>query len=245
MWAYPGRWQSWWPRCVWSYPVSLFLLLNPAADRQSRCIIARSRQYESDLIPVNSMTKLAGETLVRAAEEQLEKLRSWAPGQQNTPRRRRIMVRFSEHDLETSKALTFQTGDSIYRYMAIISLTTEVLRIPHSDAQVQSSVRCILELCSEISQEPSNLLWPLLTAGAFAISHADRQWVRQLIDTFRSDCCRDIEIAVSVMSPIHQQENQSYTSRSYSCWSNGRGWIPKSASHLGQSLWKSWASRCA
>lgn len=78
----------------------------------------------------------------------------------------------------------------------VISLLVEVLSIQVSDKRVHTAVRSVLELCSEMSQEPVNLLWPLLIAGACAIGE-DRDWVRQLFTTFQGDYCQDLETAVS------------------------------------------------
>ena len=91
-------------------------------------------------------------------------------------------------------------GDSAYRYMVEISLRTEILGTSTSDSRVQTAMRCILELCSEMSQEPTNLIWPLLTAGSCASSDEDRDWVRQLMVTFGAGYGRDVKVAVSLGS---------------------------------------------
>lgn len=80
--------------------------------------------------------------------------------------------------------------------MIEISLQTEILHTQTSDSKVQTPVRSILELCSQMSQEPINLLWPLLTAGAYCIGEENRGWARQLIDVFRPFYCQDLEVAV-------------------------------------------------
>jgi hypothetical protein len=90
-----------------------------------------------------------------------------------------------------------QDGDSAYRHMIEISLLTEIQSIDPSDSRVQASVRAVLELCSQMSNGPVNLLWPLLTAGTCCTTVESRQWVRQLFDVFRQGYCRDLEIAVS------------------------------------------------
>lgn len=89
-----------------------------------------------------------------------------------------------------------QNGDSAYRYMIVISILIEILEIPQIDPRVQMAVRSVLELCSEMSQEPIHLLWPLLYAGAFALGN-DRIWSRQLFSTFAEYHCRNLIIAVS------------------------------------------------
>jgi hypothetical protein len=81
--------------------------------------------------------------------------------------------------------------------MIEISLQTEILHLETTDPKVQTPVRSTLELCSQMSQEPINLLWPLLTAGAHSVGDENRNWVRQLIDVFRPFYCQDLEIAVS------------------------------------------------
>ena len=80
--------------------------------------------------------------------------------------------------------------------MIVISLLTEILSTDKSDQKVQNAVRSTLELCSQMSQEPISLLWPLLTAGAACIGDENRAWVRQLIDVFRPFYCQDLEVAV-------------------------------------------------
>ena len=80
--------------------------------------------------------------------------------------------------------------------MIEISLSTEILKVEASTDQIQSSVRSILELCSEMSQEPVSLLWPLLTAGSRCLNEENRNWVRQLFDVFRPHYCQDLETAV-------------------------------------------------
>jgi len=84
--------------------------------------------------------------------------------------------------------------------MIEISLQTEILHIEPSDSKIQSTVRLILELCSQMSQEPISLLWPLLTAGARCVGEENRNWVRQLIDVFRPFYCQDLEVAVSLLT---------------------------------------------
>lgn len=80
--------------------------------------------------------------------------------------------------------------------MIEISLLTEILSVDKSDSKVQNAVRSTLELCSQMSQEPISLLWPLLTAGAACIGDENRGWVRQLLDVFRPFYCQDLEVAV-------------------------------------------------
>ena len=81
--------------------------------------------------------------------------------------------------------------------MMVISLLVEVQSVDIADTRVQSAAHSVLELCSEMSQEPVNLLWPLLTAASCAISQEDRDWARQLFATSRTEYCKDLEIAVS------------------------------------------------
>ena len=80
--------------------------------------------------------------------------------------------------------------------MIEISLLAEVLSTDKSDQRIQNAVRSTLELCSQMSQEPISLLWPLLTAGAACIGDENRGWVRQLIDVLRPFYCQDLEVAV-------------------------------------------------
>jgi hypothetical protein len=89
-----------------------------------------------------------------------------------------------------------QSGDQAYSYMIEISILTEILGSEITDPKIQSAARSILELCSEMSQEPVSLLWPLLTAGACSTSEENRNWVRQLFDVFRPHYCQDLETAV-------------------------------------------------
>jgi hypothetical protein len=84
--------------------------------------------------------------------------------------------------------------------MIEISLFTEIMSIDKSDPKVQNAVRSTLELCSQMSQEPISLLWPLLTAGAASIGDENRGWVRQLLDVFRPFYCQDLEVAVRPIS---------------------------------------------
>lgn len=85
--------------------------------------------------------------------------------------------------------------------MIIISLSTEILLVPPTDTKVQKAVRSALELCSEMSHEPVNLIWPLLVAGSCAKPEGDRSWVTQLFESFGLSHCRDLEIAVSLLIP--------------------------------------------
>jgi hypothetical protein len=80
--------------------------------------------------------------------------------------------------------------------MIQISLLTEVLNVEPNTDQIQSIVRSTLEQCSEMSQEPVNLLWPLLTAGSRCLNEDNRNWVRQLFEVFRPHYCQDLETAV-------------------------------------------------
>lgn len=106
--------------------------------------------------------------------------------------------------------------------MIEISLSTEVLKVEASTDQIQSSVRSILELCSEMSQEPVSLLWPLLTAGSRCLNEENRNWVRQLFDVFRPHYCQDLETAVG--SSVLGGGNWELIDRSR-YWSNsGLGW---------------------
>jgi hypothetical protein len=91
-----------------------------------------------------------------------------------------------------------QNGDSAYHHMIEISLLTEILNVGPDTDQIQLIVRSILEQCSEMSQEPVNLLWPLLTAGSRCFNEENRNWVRQLFDVFRPHYCQDLETAVCV-----------------------------------------------
>lgn len=179
------------------------------------------------------MTDLAETTLKEAARELLHTLQSWDTRLEAGLKRRRITVSSCSFVLIWGKSLIVQVGDSIYRYMAIISLCTEVLEIPYSDLQVQNPVKWTLQLLTEVSQEPINLLWPLLTAGACATSPEDRQWVRQLIDAFRGDCCRDIEIAVSHRHKAANRILTCLTIRKSYYWNNGPDSIARMALHLG------------
>ena len=80
--------------------------------------------------------------------------------------------------------------------MMVISLLVEVQAVDIADTRIQAATHSILELCSEMSQEPVNLLWPLLTAGSCCITEEDRDWVRRLFSTSKDEHCKDLEIAV-------------------------------------------------
>jgi len=109
----------------------------------------------------------------------LDQLRIWSIAQQHVPQHTRVLL-----------------GDSAYRYAMVVMLLHEVLGVPASDERVQTAVKCVLELCAEISMEPVMLVWPLLIAGARAQSE-DREWVTNLFDIFKKDHCTDLMTAVS------------------------------------------------
>ena len=119
--------------------------------------------------------------------------------------------------------------------MMVISLLVEVQAVDLIDPRIQAASRSILELCSEMSQEPINLLWPLLTAGACCITEEDRDWVRRLFTSAKDDHCKDLEIAVSpnLCFEVSRKGTADKGIR-MGCWSNsGQGWIADSNSHLG------------
>ena len=108
-----------------------------------------------------------------------------------------------------------------------ICLYTEVLGKAASNPDVQTSVRCVLELCSEISQDPVILVWPLLSASAFSTSKEHRQWAKELFRTFKGDHCQDLVIAVCprLLDCLAYHERQYVLIIRKSCWmSNGGAW---------------------
>jgi hypothetical protein len=109
----------------------------------------------------------------------LEQLRIWSMAQQQVPQHTRVLL-----------------GDSAYRYAMVVKLQHEVLGVSPNDEQVQNAVKCVLELCAEISMEPVMLVWPLLIAGARAKGE-DRAWVNNLFGVFKKDHCTDLMTAVS------------------------------------------------
>lgn len=115
--------------------------------------------------------------------------------------------------------------------MIVVSLCVEVLELNVADAQVQAAVHSVLELCGEMSHEPVNLVWPLMTAGSCVTSEEDRNWVRQLFVTFGSDYCKDLEIAVS-----HTRQDEANPSRTCYFRNNGHGWTVEESSLAGQRL---------
>jgi hypothetical protein len=100
-----------------------------------------------------------------------------------------------------------------------ICLYTEVLGKATTDPDVQTSVKCVLELCSEISQDPVILVWPLLSASANAVGKEDRQWAKDLFRTFRGDHCQDLVIAVCLSS----DRVKTVLMTRKSCWTNSGG----------------------
>ena len=151
--------------------------------------------------PADAMSKAASEGIVESAKALLDTLDKWSLSQSAIPQIKRIQV--SHLLLTANTTLTAQNGDTAYRHMIEISLLTEILSIDKSDQKVQNAVRSTLELCSQMSQEPISLLWPLLTAGAACIGDENRAWVRQLIDVFRPFYCQDLEVAVCPISCAH------------------------------------------
>lgn len=109
-----------------------------------------------------------------------------------------------------------------------ICLHTEVLGKTSADPDVQTSVKCVLELCAEISQDPVILVWPLLSASANAVGE-DRQWARDLFRTFKGDHCQDLVIAVSHGSACKGE----LMSRKACCMSSGGAWTGENRLRLG------------
>lgn len=159
--------------------------------------------------PADAMAKAASEATVESANSLLNSLEEWAVRQSSIPPIKRIQVsRFPFFDQRHAATLTKQNGDSAYRHMLEISLLAEILSLDTSDPKIQTPVRTILELCSQMSQEPINLLWPLLTAGAACLGEANRNWVRQLMDVFRPFYSQDLEIAVSSIPSTSSLQNR-------------------------------------
>jgi hypothetical protein len=94
--------------------------------------------------------------------------------------------------------------------MMVISLLVEVQAVAITDSRVQAATHSILELCSEMSQEPVNLLWPLLTAGSCCITENHREWVQRLFSTSKDEYCKDLEIAVGHGSPHWMRASAEY-----------------------------------
>lgn len=107
----------------------------------------------------------------------IDELKAYSIDQMYTPQRGRVRL-----------------GDAAYRYAMLITLLTEVLGTPAGDERVQTAVRCVLELCSETSQEPVMLQWPLLIASSRALG-ADRGWVKDLFGVFKRIHCSDLVVA--------------------------------------------------
>ena len=102
-------------------------------------------------------------------------------------------------------------------------LLTEVIGLASSDSRVQTAVRAVLEICAEISFQPVMLLWPLLYAGANAITPEDRCWVKSLFETFSLAHCYDLIAAVSP-SRTQRVVSELMCSRRVYCRNNGREW---------------------
>ena len=148
--------------------------------------------------PADALSKAASEGNIESAKALLDTLDKRSQNQSAIPQIKRIQV--SHLHRPPSTILTSQNGDTAYRHMIEISLLTEILSVNKSDSKVQNAVRSTLELCSQMSQEPISLLWPLLTAGAACIGDENRGWVRQLLDVFRPFYCQDLEVAVRSVS---------------------------------------------
>lgn len=76
-------------------------------------------------------------------------------------------------------------------------LLTEVLCLPAKEDRVQTSVKSLLEVCAEMSMQPVMLIWPLLYAGANAVTLEDRSWTKHLFGTYAFSHCADLVAAVS------------------------------------------------
>jgi hypothetical protein len=172
------------------------------ADIQYRIIHSRMTRLREKGGPADAMAKAASEATVESANSLLNSLEDWAVRQSSIPQIKRIQVSHFPISYQRYAArLTKQNGDSAYRHMLEISLLAEILSLERSDTKIQTPVRTILELCSQMSQEPINLLWPLLTAGAACLGEENRNWVRQLLDVFRPFYSQDLEVAVSSFDP--------------------------------------------
>lgn len=177
----------------------------------------------------SKVTAAAQEGLAKQAKVMLEDLERSSANQVNIPARKRIMASLSWRFGQS--ALTIQNGDLAYRYMIDISLSSEVLGCPASDTRIQAAVKSVLELCSEMSRESSNLIWPLLTAGAYAVTASDRDWCSQLLTATALDRGSDIEVAVSLAHLLDSQ--MLIRRRRTSCMSSGRGWTAARRSRRG------------
>lgn len=121
----------------------------------------------------------------------------------------------------------------------VMSLLVEVQAVDIADARIQAATRSVLELCSEMSQEPVNLLWPLLTAGSCCITEEDRNWVRRLFSTSKDEYCKDLEIAVSSRTGIDFIAGSGRLVdadrvRIFCCMNSGHASTVGSRLHLGQ-----------
>lgn len=96
----------------------------------------------------------------------------------------------------------------------VISLSVEVIALDLVDPTVQAAVRSVLELCAETSQEPLNLIWPLLTAGSCALGEAQRSWARQLFTVLRESSRKDVDIAVSAVGHRRDRADRRHSAGS-------------------------------
>lgn len=78
-------------------------------------------------------------------------------------------------------------------------LLTEILGFSPTDDRVQTSVKSLLEVCAEMSIQPVMLIWPLLYAGANAVTEEDRAWTKSLFGTYAYSHCSDLIAAVRLI----------------------------------------------